>query len=56
MSGLVALGSAPPVSEALLFNFTGLFPLEKTDDAATFTAWDVLHERITAMYDTTIVK
>jgi len=56
VSGLVALGSAPPVSEALLFNFTGLFPLEKTDDAATFTAWDVLHERITAMYDTTIVK
>lgn len=56
VNGLVAVGSAPPVSEALLFNFTGLSPVESDDAIATLGAWDALHERILSMYESVIVK
>lgn len=55
VNAVVALGPALPVSEALLFNFSGFAPIENPSDSATYSCFDALHERILAMYEAAIV-
>ncbi|MBV8140884.1 MAG: hypothetical protein JOZ60_02435 [Verrucomicrobia bacterium] len=56
VTGFVTVGSAPPVSEALIFNFTGFGPADGSvePDPAT-RMFDSLHQRITEMYEAAII-
>ncbi|MFZ2104043.1 MAG: TIGR04255 family protein [Roseiarcus sp.] len=56
VNAVVAVGSAPPVAEALIFNFMGFAPIDKDDDGNISDAFDRLHQRILEMYESAIVK
>ena len=56
VNAVVAVGSAPPVAEALIFNFMGFAPIDKDDDGNISDAFDRLHQRILEMYELAIVK
>ena len=56
VSAVVAVGSVPPVTEALIFNFTGFAPIDKDEDANVSEAFDRLHQRILEMYKSAFAK
>lgn len=56
VSAIVAVGAAPPIAEAMLFNFAGLAPLDNDEGNTKLHAWNALHERILAMYHSAISR
>jgi uncharacterized protein (TIGR04255 family) len=56
VNAVVAVGSAPPVTEALIFNFTGFAPIDDVADSDVSGAFDRLHQRILDMYESAIIK
>jgi hypothetical protein len=57
VAGLVALGAAPPVAEALIFNFTGFGPVDgRGDNPVAMGMFDALHERTLDMYSAAIIS
>jgi hypothetical protein len=56
VAAVVAVGAAPPVSEALLFNFSGVGPIDKDEKHTKSDMWNALHRRIQDMYDAAISK
>jgi hypothetical protein len=55
ITGLAALGTMPPASPALVFNFTGLLPVEATAGIGEIkVALETLHTHIHNVYDSTI--
>jgi hypothetical protein len=51
VNAVVVIGSAPPIAEALIFNFAGFAPIDSHDEGAIYRWLDALHARILAMYD-----
>ncbi len=56
VSATVALGSAPPVDRALIYNFSGVAPVDGDSAEAAETSWKRLHERTLEMYAAAIVS
>ncbi len=56
VTAIVAVGAAPPVAEALLFNFAGVAPIDIDEGDTKLRAWNALHERIHAIYDAAISR
>jgi uncharacterized protein (TIGR04255 family) len=55
VAGFVTVGSAPPVAEALIFNFTGFSPADgAVGPKEAMNIFDSLHHQITEMYQAAI--
>ncbi len=54
VAAVAAVGAAPPVLEALIYNFTGFAPIDNDDERTISDAFDMLHRRILEMYDSAI--
>lgn len=56
VAGFVTVGSAPPVSEALIFNFTGFGPADGSGEGDEATqVFDSLHHQVNEMYKAAII-
>ena len=55
VNAFVTVGAAPPVMEALIFNFAGFAPIDNIEESTTYDLLDALHARILAMYDAAFV-
>jgi hypothetical protein len=55
VNAFVAVGAAPPVMEALIFNFAGFAPIDNIEESTIYRWLDTLHTRILDMYDAAFV-
>jgi hypothetical protein len=55
VNAFVSVGAAPPVTEALIFNFAGFAAIDNMEESTICHWMDALHARILAMYDAAFV-
>ena len=51
VNAFVSIGAAPPVPEALIFNFAGFAGIDNSEKSTIYHWLDALHARILAMFD-----